>query len=552
MIAIPLKHHCSLLASLQRVMSHTGRFRRSMSEFEETARTPDQRHLAEDIFLSCVKAVSPQTTLSKAFQVTNSTLVVGEWTKALNHNVTVVGFGKAVLGMAAYVDALLGDHIIRGIVSIPKGLPEVLLENRCCEMLLKATSHIEVREGAKDNLPDEASLAAAKSIHDIVEPLGEEDLLIVLISGGGSSLLPSPAPPITLSEKHHVTKLLAHRGATIADLNVLRREISCLKGGGLAQLAFPAQVLSLIISDAIGDPLEVIASGPTVPNPTGPTECLDLLAKFGISDLVPSSVIDHLQRKLAVEAGGHDSAPQSFAHVHNVIVGNNKVALEAAEHRATSFGYSVLVLSTGIMGDVHVVARFYRKLTTATCRLLAGFTSGSPPADLFGTLQDVEMAAATVGLRTFPSKRLIALAQTAAAHGRGLCLLAGGETTVEVRGIGKGGRNQELAMRVACEMDACFGTNELTLDDFNMTFLAAGTDGQDGPTEAAGAVIHPGILGQARALGLDPFAFLNRSDSFGFFSAMGGKSLVLTGFTGTNVMDLHLLLVCPCSQVIEQ
>uniref|UniRef100_A0A8C4Q1G9 Glycerate kinase n=1 Tax=Eptatretus burgeri TaxID=7764 RepID=A0A8C4Q1G9_EPTBU len=420
----------------------------------------------------------------------------------------------------------------------------------CClfsEMLLKATSRIEVREGAKDNLPDDASLAAAKSIHDMVEPLGEEDLLIVLISGGGSSLLPSPAPPITLSEKRHVTKLMASRGATIAELNMLRRELSCLKGGGLAQLAFPAQMLSVIISDAIGDPLEVIASGPTVPNPTGPTECLDVLEKLGISNLVPS-VTNYLQRKLAAEARSHRSAPQSFAHVHNVIVGNNKLALEAAEQCATSLGYSTLVLSTSIMGDVRAVAHFYRKLTTVACRLLTVCTSGSPPEDLVGTLQDVESAAITVGLRTFPSKRLIALAQTAAAHGCGLCLLAGGETTVEVRGRGKGGRNQELAMRVACEMDACLATHELSLDDFNLTFLAAGTDGQDGPTEAAGAVIHPGSLGQARALGLDPFVFLSHSDSFGFFSAMGGQNLVLTGFTGTNVMDLHLLMVYPRSQ----
>jgi hydroxypyruvate reductase len=319
--------------------------------------------------------------------------------------------------------------------------------------------------------------------------LGPEDLVLVLISGGGSALTPAPVAGITLAEKQALTKALLACGADIREMNMLRKHVSRIKGGQLARAAQPAQVRTLILSDIVGDPLDAIASGPTVPDPTTYADALGILDKYRIRSEIPASIRTHLE---AGAAGKVAETPKPddplFARVRSLMVASNIQALEAAAVEAKALGLTPMILSSFVEGETREVARMHAALA------LEVRASGNP--------------------RRPP-----------------VCLITGGETTVTLKGKGKGGRNQEFALAAAFDIA---GQRDVVV-------LSAGTDGTDGPTDAAGALADGETIARARALGLHPRAALEGNDAYPFFEKLG--DLIMTGPTRTNVMDVRLVLV---------
>ena len=367
--------------------------------------------------------------------------------------VLVLGCGKASGAMAAAAEEVLGDRVAGGFVVVKDG----------CAVPL---GRIELAE-AGHPVPDQRGLHASARLLELAHGAGEDDLVLFLVSGGGSALTPAPAPPITLAEKQEVTRLLLASGAAIGELNAVRKHLSRFKGGQLARAAWPATVVTLALSDVIGDPLDVIASGPTAPDPTTFADAADVLARRGVEGRVPASVRDRLQAGLR---GDLEETPKAgdrvFNRVTNVVVGNNRLI--------TDFQ------TRALEGEARDVAR---DLVARARRL-------EPPA----------------------------------------CLVAGGETTVTVRGRGTGGRCQEFALAAALELQPKDG----------ITVLAAGTDGSDGPTDAAGAIVDAATLGRAARAGVDARAALEDNDAHRCLRSSG--DLLVTGPTRTNLLDLYVLL----------
>jgi hydroxypyruvate reductase len=389
--------------------------------------------------------------------------------------VVVVGAGKASGTMAEAAEAVLDGVPVEGLVAVKeRGDPE--------------RGRIRVVE-AGHPIPDARGEAAGEEILWLVRGAGPDDLVLCLISGGGSALTPAPVPGVSLADKQAVTRLLLECGATINELNAVRKHLSRLKGGQLARAAHPAPIVALLLSDVIGDPLDVIASGPTAPDPTTYADALAILDRFGLRDRVPPPVRAHLEAGARGEA---EDTPKPgdpvLAGVTNVVIGNNAIVVDAAVEEARRLGLAPCVLTRSLQGEAREVAREF-------------------------------------------GARLDGIARTGSPVARPACLIAGGETTVTVRGRGKGGRCQEFALAAAPELAAMR----------DVVVLAAGTDGSDGPTEAAGAVADPTTLERARAAGLDARAALADNDSNAFFARLG--DLVVTGPTGSNLMDLYLGLV---------
>jgi glycerate 2-kinase len=389
--------------------------------------------------------------------------------------VVAVGAGKASGAMAAAADDLLADIPLEGLVAVKaRGAAE--------------PRRIHVVE-AGHPIPDARGEAAARAILELACAAGPEDLVLALISGGGSALAPAPVAGVTLAEKQAVTRLLLEAGATINELNAVRKHLSRLKGGQLARAAYPAPVVALLLSDVIGDPLDVIASGPTAGDPTSYGDALAVLDRFGLRARVPTAVRAHL------EAGARGEVPETpkpgdpvLAGVTHVVIGNNGLVVEAAATEARRLGFAPCVLTRRLQGEAREAARVFAAVLDEAAR------SGSPV-------------------------------------GRPGCLIAAGETTVTVRGPGRGGRCQEFALAAIGDLAAMR----------DVVVLAAGTDGSDGPTDAAGALADPTSLPRARARGLDPGRCLAANDSYEFFRALG--DLVVTGPTGSNLMDLYLGLL---------
>jgi hydroxypyruvate reductase len=387
----------------------------------------------------------------------------------------VVGAGKASGPMALAVEATLGDRVAAGVVAVK-------------EAATARPRRVRVRE-AGHPLPDERGRGAALEILEVARGAGRDDLVVCVISGGGSALMPLPVDGVSLAEKQAVTRLLLEAGATINELNAVRKHLSQLKGGQLARVAAPARVVALLLSDVIGDPLDVIASGPTAPDPTTYADALAILDSFRLRERAPAAVRRHLE---AGAAGRIPDTPKPgdplFEHVTNVVVGNNSLVVDAAMAAARRLGYPPLLLTRSLQGEAREVARVFAALLQEATR------SGQP-------------------------------------LGRPGCLLAAGETTVTVRGDGKGGRCQEF----------CLALLEPVADLRGVAVLAAGTDGSDGPTDAAGAIVDGGSLGRARAAGVDPRAALAANDAYTALSA--SDDLVRTGPTGTNLLDLYVGLL---------
>jgi hydroxypyruvate reductase len=377
--------------------------------------------------------------------------------------------------MAKALEDLLGDRITAGILVVKDGhgLP---------------LKKIRIQE-AGHPVPDERGVAGTLEILKLLEGAGERDLVICLISGGGSALLIAPSEGIRLADKQAATKNLLACGATIHEINTIRKHLSRAKGGQLARAAHPARVLSLILSDVVGDDLDVIGSGPTVPDHSVFQDAIDILQRYEIWDRTPGSVRDRLSQGAGgILAETPKPGDPAFQYGAQVLVGSCLRALDAAGQTAAGLGYSPLILSSKVEGEAREVAKAFAAIGK---EILSSHHPLKPPA----------------------------------------CLLMGGETTVTLQGEGRGGRNQEFVLAGAIALD---GTERIV-------FLAGGTDGTDGPTDAAGAIADGLTIARAKALGLNPFAFLKRSDSYHFFSSL--NDLIMTGPTRTNVMDVYMILV---------
>ncbi|HET6576460.1 MAG TPA: DUF4147 domain-containing protein [Fimbriiglobus sp.] len=429
------------------------------------------------IWSAGVDAVQPEPLVAAAVRA-----FPGEWRKAIEATprVLVVGGGKAGAPMAAGLEASLAAQIdcIEGLVNVPEGSSRPLTRIR-----------LHAARPVGSNHPAEAGVAGAGEMLRLLESAGPNDVAVCLLSGGGSALLPCPTDGVTLADKQTVTRLLHASGATIAEMNAVRKHLSRVKGGRLAAAFRGKLLVSLIISDVVGDPLDVIASGPTVPDPSTFTDALAVLDRYRIIGQVPAPVVERLR---AGAAGSIPETPKQLPpNVHNLVIGSNAVALAAARTVAEQLRYTVLDLGPFVEGEAR------------------------------------DVAAAVVGVVRNIRERGEPIPAPA-------CILIGGETTVALGdGSGKGGRNQEFVLAAAAKLSV----ERMT----GVCVLSGGTDGEDGPTDAAGAVATVETMRRTAELGLDPRTFLDRHDSYHFFEPVDG--LIRTGLTDTNVMDVRVILV---------
>jgi hydroxypyruvate reductase len=386
-------------------------------------------------------------------------------------NVYAIGAGKAGATMAQAAERVLGRAVTAGLVNVKDGHTA-----RLRRIELNPCGH---------PVPDQRGVAGARRIAEIAAAAGKNDLVLCLISGGASALMPLPAAPITLEEKQAVTRLLLASGAAIHEINTVRKHISAIKGGQLARLAAPAAVEALLLSDVIGDDLDVIGSGPTAPDASTFAAAAEILDRYGIRDRVPRAVLHRIEQG---ERGEIAETPKPrdplFARVRNTVVGGNRLALDAARRHARRLGFHTLVLASEVQGETRDVARMHAAMAREIAK--AG-QPVKPPA----------------------------------------CLITGGETTVTIRGGGLGGRNQEFVLAAALDIAGLKRT----------VVFSAGTDGTDGPTDAAGAVAD----GDTLRRNPEALRYLNDNDSYHYFESLG--DLVTTGPTGTNVMDVRIVLV---------
>jgi glycerate 2-kinase len=390
------------------------------------------------------------------------------------NQIFVVGGGKASAPMAQAIEELLGERITAGLICVKYGYTA-------------PTRRIAV-EQAGHPIPDDRAVRATDRMIELLQGAGPEDLVIALISGGSSALLVAPSPGITLADKRRLTNELLRSGATIDEMNTVRKHLSSIKGGGLSRLADPAPVVSLILSDVLGDPLDVIASGPTVPDTTTFADAWDVLASHGLIDDTPAAIAQRLREGLAGRiADTPKPGDPIFRRTQNVVVASNHRAVQAAVEQARQSGLNALLLSAFIEGEAREVGQVFAAIGRELSR------SNNPVP-------------------------------------RPAAIVAGGEVTVTVKGQGRGGRSQELVLAAAIHLEGVAG----------VTIMAFATDGTDGPTNAAGALADGSTVERARALGLNPRQALADNDSNTFFQKLG--DLIVTGPTNTNVDDLYVIV----------
>ncbi len=440
-----------------------------------------------------VKRVDPYDLVRGALNLENSLLKIETEDFHLSFqldkfkDIVVIGAGKATARMALAAEQILGHRITRGIIVVKYGHTESLESIRCIE--------------AGHPLPDENGIRGAREILALVKDADESSLVITLISGGGSALLPFPCAhttahrkiTLTLAEKQAVTQHLLQCGATIDELNCIRKHLSGIKGGQLSRAIHPATSVSLILSDVVGDNLDAIASGPTVPDPTKFKDVMSIIEKYDLADRLPRNMIDlvglGLQGKLPETPKPGDPV---FTDSTSVLVGTNYLSLLAAAAHAEQLGFTSVILSSQITGEAREVAK-----------VLYGIGKDARQRSLLGA--------------------------------GNLCIITGGETTVTLKGSGKGGRNQELALAFLAEMELEPARAE------GIYFLSAATDGNDGPTDAAGAFAAPDLLDLAKRAGCRINDYLKSNNAYAFFDRIG--HLLKTGPTNTNVCDLQIMLI---------
>jgi hydroxypyruvate reductase/glycerate 2-kinase len=430
---------------------------------------------AYSIMSEAIAAVNPETSIYRSLEKNGSELVIKGFSYDLSSykNIYVIAFGKASIPMSKAMEEILGDSLTDGIAVTKKGFSAPL-------------SRMKVFE-ASHPMPDDNSIEAGKTIHDFLKTTNASDLIFFLISGGGSALVTYPRKGISLTDMVKLTDTLMRSGATIDELNVVRKHLCSIKGGGLAKMAFPSESVSLILSDVVGDPLDVIASGPTVPDTSSFVDFNEIIERYNIvlSPAVTGVLDDGLE---GVIEETPNSGASVFEKTSHYLVGNNYLALLEAEKKASELGYKTMVLTSSVVGEAKEVAKVFAAIAREERRRAA-------PLPL-------------------PA-----------------CILAGGETTVTMKGKGLGGRCQEMALSFAIEV--------AELND--VLLLAAGTDGNDGTTDCAGSYADGETVQNGKNLQLDARMFLSNNNSYGFFKETG--DLIKTGPTGTNVMDIYIILV---------
>ena len=442
----------------------------------------EMKRTAKVIFSKALSAVDPSKILKETIRIEGDHLSIkierdSERIFDLKrfHRIFLAGTGKASNSMAHAIEELFGDRVTKGVITTKYGhlLP------------LKQTQSIE----AGHPIPDRKGYEGARKIQRLLKESGPDDLVIFLLSGGASALLPFPADGIDLKEKQEVTQLLLDSGADIKEINTVRKHISRVKGGWVAKWAYPSTVIAFILSDVVGDQLDVIGSGPTVPDPSTFEESLEILKKYDLLNEVAPSVRKHLQ---SGKEGKVEETPKPgeavFERVSNILIGSNILALREAKREAESLGFNAIILSSSIEGETREASRFF----TAVAKEV--ISSGNPVP-------------------------------------RPACILSGGETTVTIKSKGQGGRNQEFALAGALEIS---GIEKIVL-------LSGGTDGTDGPTDASGALADHTTVQRAETMGLNPNVHLENNDAYPFFQKLG--DLLITGPTHTNVMDVRIMLV---------
>jgi glycerate 2-kinase len=446
------------------------------------SRLARMRENALAIFKAALQAVEPRETVLRSLSRSGDILRIVSGRKLIKRfdlskidQIYLVGAGKASAPMAEAIEEIIGKRLSAGVVVVKTGHG----------LNLKKTTVLE----ASHPIPDATGLEAAQKIKTLLEKAQPHDLVFSVISGGGSALLPLPANGLSLTDKQSITQMLLGCGASIQEINAVRKHLSQVKGGQLAKAAAPAPVINLMLSDVVGDDLDTIASGPFVPDRSTFQEVAAILARYDLTARIPAGVWDYVKRGVKGQAPEtpKPGAPE-FQKVINLIVGSNYQALLAAAGAAQKVGYRPLILSSYVTGETREVAKVHAALAK---EVRASGHPVRPPA----------------------------------------CLISGGETTVTLKGHGKGGRNQEFALAAAIELE---GLKEVLV-------FSAGTDGTDGDTDAAGAMADGHTCTRALQAGMYPSRRLETNDSYPFFARLG--DLVITGPTRTNVMDIRLVMV---------
>ncbi|KAL6422953.1 hypothetical protein ACFW04_010450 [Cataglyphis niger] len=545
-----------------------------------------------DIFHSAVKAVSPNEIIKRKVKFQNNTLYIDEKSFLLRENVYLVGFGKAVMGMAIELEKILGNVLKKGIVSIPSKDAMWIFEDKSSFPKLH-NSVIDYCEGSINNQPDSRSLNTTHDIIDLIETLTEADTLIVLVSGGGSALLYMPRPVLDQEDKLELCKKLQNAGADITELNTVRKKLSLVKGGGLARMAYPASIITLILSDIVGDPIDLIASGPTVYSTKAPDTVITILKKYNLYQLLEGNLKTVLTSKETFDDRPLLTPAKQFKHVTNIVLGNNTMALEAANFEALRKKLTPIILRNDITGNVQDVSLAYADITSLICLVLLKELKRE---EFYEKVQ-------TMPILSLSIEKVDEIFHKITNNLGGIVLIGGGEPTVIVTGQGKGGRNQELALRFSLDWLAKIKSYP-RFAEYDVIMLSAGTDGQDGPTDAAGAFGYPSIApimhdvyAKIKSMAtkkitqtlpeqtteisdkkssnateesvsveehIDPLVLttmevermlpentLKENDTYNFYSRFKkGADLIKTGITGTNVMDLHFIYIkqrlCRC------
>lgn len=435
-----------------------------------------KREIAEKIFMAGVAGVLPDKLIAENVFREGSVLRFGDLTLFSEkiRNLYVIGAGKASAAMGHYVEAILGDLVTGGLIITKYGY--------ACTL-----KRIKVRE-AGHPVPDIAGFEATREIIEICEGAGEDDLVVCLLSGGGSALMSDLPPGLLPEDIYLINNMLVRCGADIMEINTVRKHLSEIKGGQLAKRVWPASLVSIMISDVSGNKPDVIASGPTVPDTTTFHDAWKVLEKYHLTGDVTMGIKEML---LSGVEGKRPETPKPgdsiFDRTSNILAGTNEIALIAAQDAAADSGYNARIVTDNLTGDSENAAQ----MITETALSFRDNTECLKP----------------------------------------LCLLYGGETTLKVTGPGLGGRNQHLALAAAIKLANHPG----------ITVLSAGTDGNDGPTDAAGAVVDSSTIQAAKSSGIDPEIHLREFDSYSFFRKAGGH--IITGPTYTNVMDLVVVLI---------
>ncbi len=442
----------------------------------------DDRAIADgmaEIISSSLNAVDPFTAVKRAMQSENRTLnICGSLYDLRNHQrVVVISVGKAALAMARAAAGICGEAVTDAVV-VCKHINPV--------DAVSLPAHFKLFQGGHP-VPNAESINAGRAIHALLQGCTQQDLVICLISGGGSSLMTCPYEGISLADLHQLTGLLFACGASIHEINTIRKHIDCVKGGGLARAAAPARMITLVLSDVVGNPLDMVASGPTVADPTSFDDAFNLLEGYKLLESVPVSILNVLAKgrvgELAETLKPGDSI---LANHQTAIIGSNRLAAQAGVNKALSLGYDARVLTTYLQGDAREAGRFLGSL-------------------------------------------LREISDTGQPFARPVCLIAGGETTVKISGTGLGGRNLEVALSAAQEIAGLL----------KVAFISLATDGEDGPTDAAGAVVCGQTMHRAQLAGLFPHNYQKNNDTYHFFEPL--QALLKIGSTGTNVNDLDFL-----------